>query len=363
MCINFQKRKSMLLALVAGLLIAAPSLAATTYSTSFEASEGYSKTFLPSVGEPFYHPGSVHNQPNPGSPDDSWFENSNGGTRGEIRDKPLLPLLPLGLGIQSLYLYDRSDFAGVSGNGFGASSPNTSPIVDAAGETGSFTRGLDAQTPGAHAATTDQLQAEFWFKADVTDITTNQIFLNLNLSSRDVGGVGPARRYADAFLAQSASNAGKYALKIQEVAGTDPNNFVLTPASTGELNRDEWYRFVLSAQLVDGLAGDGSFNDVVTFSAYDVLGNLQATVSGGSHEVSYKYSSAGVLRPNTDAWSNGIAINAFGYRLGSSVTPDGLGYLDNLTLTSGGVIPEPASMVMLAMAAAGLFAVRRQRRA
>jgi hypothetical protein len=349
------------LTLLCALSAVSQAHAATTYSTSFESSEGYSKTFLPSTGEPFYHPGSVHNQPNPGSPDDSWFENSNGGTRGEIRDKPALPLLPLGLGAQSLYLYDRSDFAHISGNGFGASSPNTSPIVDAAGETGSYTRGADAQTPGAHAATSDQIQAEFWFKAGATDITADQIFANFSLSSRDVGGVGPSRRYADAFVAQSASNAGKYALKIQEVAGTDPDNFVLTAASTGELNRDEWYRLVLSAKLVDGLAGDGSFNDIVTLSAYDVLGNLQATITGGSHEVSYKYSSAGVLRPSTDAWYNGIAINAFGYRLGSSVTPDEIGYLDNLTITSGALIPEPASIVMLGVAAAGLMLIVRRR--
>jgi hypothetical protein len=119
----------------------------------------------------------------------------------------------------------------------------------------------------------------------------------------------------------------------------------------------------LSTQLVDGLAGNGSFNDVVTFSAYDVLGNLQATISGGSHEVSYKYSAAGVLRPNTDAWYNGIAINSFGYRLGGSVTPDEIGYLDNLTLTSGAIVPEPVSIVMMGMAATGLglLAARRRR--
>jgi hypothetical protein len=74
--------------------------------------------------------------------------------------------------------------------------------------------------------------------------------------------------------------------------------------------------------------------------------------------VGYKYSSAGVLRPGTDAWSNGIAINAFGYRLGGSITPDDIGFLDALTLKSG-PIPEPASLSLLLPGAALLMRRRR----
>jgi hypothetical protein len=46
--------------------------------------------------------------------------------------------------------------------------------------------------------------------------------------------------------------------------------------------------------------------------------------------------------------------------LGASVTPDEIGYLDNLTLTSGAV-PEPASLSLLAIDAVGIL--RRRRRA
>jgi hypothetical protein len=333
-----------------------PAFAAPVYSTSFESGEGYSTTFDPDLAAPFYAPGSIHTQPT-GSPGTSWFENSNGGVHGEIVVTPLVPAIPPGLGSQSLYFRDRSDTVLIPSPGFGASTPNQSPHVDAAGETGSYTQGANSTTPGVHARTVNQLQAEFWFRAGAADITSNQIFLNLNLGTRDTGGVGPSRRYADGFLAQSTT-PGKFNMKIQEIAGTDPNNFVLT-APSADLNRDEWYRIVLDAVMVDGLAGDGSSNDIVTMSAYDTSNVLQATITGRTHEVGYKYSSAGVLRPGTEEWSNGIAINAFGYRLGASVTPDELGYLDNLTLSA---VPEPGSLALAgfgSVVCAG-FAVRRR---
>lgn len=333
------------------------AFAATTYSTSFEAAEGYSTTFDPDGAALFYAPGSINTQPNPGSPDDSWFENSNAGVHGEIAITPVVPAIPPGLGTQSLHFYDRSDTVLIPSPGFGASTPNQSPIVDAAGETGSFTQGANAATPGAHARTTNSLQAEWWFKANAANLASDQIFLNLSLGTRDTGGVGPSRRYADGFLAQS-TNPGKFNMLIQEIDGTDPNDFELT-ATSADLNRDEWYRMVLSAVLVDGLAGDGSSNDIVTLSAFDTLGNLQASISGRSMEVGYKYSSAGVLRPGSDAWSNGIAINAFGYRLGSSVTPDEIGYLDKLTLISG--VPEPSTIVLGVLGVISMLRLPRRR--
>ena len=67
------------------------------------------------------------------------LENSNAGVHGEIAITPVVPAIPPGLGTQSLHLYDRSDTVLIPSPGFGASTPNQSPIVDAAGETGRFT--------------------------------------------------------------------------------------------------------------------------------------------------------------------------------------------------------------------------------
>jgi len=114
------------------------------------------------------------------------------------------------------------------------------------------------------------------------------------------------------------------------------------------LNWGAWYRILYDVQLIDGLKPDGTSNDIVQMSIYDVNGVLQGSAFGTSWEEGWK----------SGGWGGGTlprALNTIDFRARSFVDNQFLGYVDNVAYSN----PEPTSLVLAASAA--ILAFRRRR--
>jgi hypothetical protein len=261
-----------------------------------------------------------------------WVAQGNSPLSGSIVSSPLPA--PAGVGGQVLQLNRVGAMTGVS-NGL------NSPVIAGAGESGILNGGID--TEGRN-----QFTASLWFATPSTPIThpTYSNFLQLNPSFKN--STDTASRYASVLLSNS-DNSASGGLQIWSQSATSDT----TPV---DLLWGNWYRLDYTINFADGLNGSLA-NDTMTVAVYDASNVLIATIANFTWETNGEYRDGSYGGGTGPRQINGFDFIARG-------ADDGVvGYVDNIGFSTPPV-PEPSTIGLLALAAAGLTVYRlRSRRA
>lgn len=288
------------------LLTGTSNYAQTTYATGFEA--------------PVFTLGDIQGQ-------NGWGYLSNSPTKGVIETVP--PGSDASFGAQLLAV--RTNDVAL----FGVQNHLFSAVLDPAGETGSTLEGVPV------AALYNHFKASFYYLPPATPVISTRAdgrFAELNPSSRGTAAGNPGNRYAQVRLVNNTNTAaGKIRVEFGWYSlGTAVFN-VVTVADN--LDWGVPYRIDYDIVFRDGLNPDGSANDVLRVSIFDLNNTLLGTSVGSTWETAYKTGSFG-------GGTTPRAVNGFDFWTQTGPNNALVGYIDNFSMAVDNLAPTAARITI-----------------